>query len=260
MNDTHEVGETLAEPDYVMLANAALHDGGPRYTETPLDPYAPNAPLIAEPWNAATATLFVVIAVAWLVRLRGRYDRYPFMVCCLPVLLVGGIGGTLYHAFRTQKLYLFLDVAPIQILGVAGAVFLAVRMWGKHGWLYLAGAVMVYFGMSMLLFALIMPRNQQLAISLNYASLATMILLPMALLLIRTRFRHARWVLAGLVSFAIAFFFRIADGNIRPYMPMGCHWIWHLFGAAATALILEFFYRVEGDRPRAEVATHGGER
>jgi hypothetical protein len=35
-------------------------------------------------------------------------------------------------------------------------------------------------------------------------------------------------------------------------MPMGSHWLWHTFGAIATALIIEFFYLVEGDqRPPA---------
>ena len=41
-----------AEPDLAMFANAQLHDRGPRYTETPPDPYAADAPYIAEPWIA----------------------------------------------------------------------------------------------------------------------------------------------------------------------------------------------------------------
>jgi len=27
---------------------------------------------------------------------------------------------------------------------------------------------------------------------------------------------------------------------------MGSHWLWHTFGAVTTALLVEFFYRVEG--------------
>src|SRR5262245_15072525 len=117
----HEVNGH-AEPDYGMLANAQLLDRGPRYTETPPDPYAAGAPLIAEPFTAATAALFVVIAAAWLVRLRGRYGRYPFLMCCLPILLVGGVGGTLYHGLRTHRLFFLLDVIPIQVLALAGSV------------------------------------------------------------------------------------------------------------------------------------------
>src|SRR5688500_16819572 len=91
-----------AELDLGVSGNADLLDRGPRYTETPRDPYAPDAPPVAEPWNAVTAALFVALAVGWLVRLRGRYRNFPFLVCCVPILLVGGIGGTLYHGLRTR--------------------------------------------------------------------------------------------------------------------------------------------------------------
>ena len=41
-----------------------MPDSGPRYTETPDDPYAPDARIPAEPWNTATASLFVVLALS----------------------------------------------------------------------------------------------------------------------------------------------------------------------------------------------------
>ena len=65
------------------LTHDRLADGGPRYTETPAEPDAPDARFPAEPWNAVTASLFVVVALAWLVRLRGRYRGYPFLMSCL---------------------------------------------------------------------------------------------------------------------------------------------------------------------------------
>lgn len=252
MTSARDEKEATAEPDYRMHANAQLQDRGPRYTETPPDPYAPNAPFIVEPWNAVTAALFVVIAVAWIVRLRGRYKEYPFLMSCLPILLVGGIGGTLYHGLRTERLYFYLDVIPIQLLALAGAVYLAVRLWRRRGWLYLGGAVVVYLGTASLLFTLVLPRSRALAINLNYAALAIMVLLPMAVTLVYTRFRHGKWVAAGLLAFVIAWFFRLVDEKAGPYLSMGTHWLWHTFGAASTALIIEFYYRVEGD-PRAAV-------
>ena len=240
--------EQAAEPDYGMHANAQLADRGPRYTETPADPYAPTAPPVAEPWNAVTASLFVFIAVAWLVRLRGRYRNYPFLMSCLPVLLVGGIGGTLYHGLRTQRLYFYLDVIPIQLLALAGAVYLAIRLWKRRGWLYLGGAIVVYLGTAYLLFTLVLPRSRQVAISLNYAALATTVVVPMAIVLVHTRFRYGQWVVAGVISFVIAWFFRTWDENAGPYLPMGSHWLWHTFGAISSALVIEFYYLVEGDR------------
>jgi hypothetical protein len=29
---------------------------------------------------------------------------------------------------------------------------------------------------------------------------------------------------------------------------MGSHWLWHTFGAITTALIVEYFYLVEGEK------------
>jgi hypothetical protein len=257
MSTEHEANEAVGEPDYGMSANAQLRDRGPRYTETPADPYTPGAPFPAEPWNAVTASLFVVIVLAWLVRLRGRYGDYPFLMSCLPILLVGGIGGTLYHGLRTRQLYFYLDIIPIQLLPLAGAVYLAVRLWRRWGWLYLGGAVVVYLGTSTVLFTLVLPRSRQLAVNLNYAALATMVLLPMALVLIQTRFRHGKWVIAGLIAFVIAWFFRLWDEQAGPYLEMGSHWLWHTFGAASTALIIEFYYRVEGEtRPDESETGH----
>ena len=36
----------------------------------------------------------------------------------LPLLLVGGIGGTLYHGLRSSKANFLLDVIPIYLLGL----------------------------------------------------------------------------------------------------------------------------------------------
>ena len=126
-------------PDWglVTAIDGTLRDGGPPYAETPTDPYALDAPFPAEPWNALTAALFVVVAVLWVLRLRGRHREYPFLSCCLPILLAGGIGGMLYHATRASYAFFLLDVVPISLLGLAGSVFMAVRYWGGRGWWFI---------------------------------------------------------------------------------------------------------------------------
>jgi len=240
-----------AEPDFAMHANADLRDLGPRYTETPRDPYASDAPFIAEPWNAVTASFFVFIAIAWLVRLRGRYRDFPFLICCLPILLAGGIGGTLYHGLRTERAYFYLDVIPIQLLALAGAVYIAIRLWNRRGWLYLIGAMIVYPAFGMLLFTLVAPQSRTLAVNLNYAALASMVVLPIAIRLIVTKYRHGPWFVTGLLAFVIAWFFRRWDEFAGPYMPMGSHWLWHTFGAISTVFVIEFFYKVEAEAVEA---------
>ena len=232
-----------------------LADGGPRYLETPADPRASSSPFVAEPFNAVTASFFVVICAVWSWRLFGRYRQFPFLVCCLPILLAGGIGGTLYHAFRTRLAYFLLDVIPIQLLGLAGSVYLAIRLGRTFGWkrvLLISLLILLAFVFVNGLLVLVPPTIPTLRISLNYASLAAIVLIPIVITLVRSRFAHAGFVWAGLGSFAIALFFRFVD----PYspLPMGTHWLWHTFGAICTAFVIEYFYRVERGAVRKSLA------
>ena len=247
---------SATRPDWgpVTATEGTLRDGGPPYAETPSDLDSANA-LPVEPWNAATATLFIAIAIAWAWRLRERYREHPFLSCCLPILLAGGIGGTLYHATRTSHVLFLLDVVPISILGLAGSVFMAIRYWGGRGWWFVPVACAFYVGVNQLLFVAVGPSEVQLTINLSYAALAVVVLTPIALVLVRTRFRHGGWVAAGVVAFVIAWFFRLLDQRMGLYMPMGSHWLWHVFGAIATAMLVEFFYRVEGTDNKPQMNT-----
>jgi hypothetical protein len=228
----------------VTATEGTLPDGGPPYAEPSADPYAPGVPFPAETWNAIPSALFVADALAWYWRLRRRCREYPFLSCCLPILLASGIGGTLYHATRTSFLFFLLDVVPISVLGLAGPVFMAVRYWGGRGWWFIPAGRAFFVGVNQLLFAAVAPTDVQLVINLSYASLA--VPTPIALVLLHTRFRHAGWVVAVVAAFAIGWFFRLLDLRMGLVTPMGSHWLWHTFRAIATAVLVEYFYLVEG--------------
>jgi len=250
MPDTQQPDPPATQPDSALVSNARMLDYGPRYIETPPDPYSPDAPIIAEPWNTVTAAFFIVIAIYWLWRLQGRYREFPFLCACLPILLAGGIGGTLFHATRVSRVYFLLDVIPIQVLGILGSLFMAYRLWGRGAWLlFLPGVAVFSYGVNRLFLGMLPSISTQLSINISYASLALVVLAPIVIVLIRTRFRHGGWIVAGLVSFAIAWMFRLIDRDMGPYLPMGSHWLWHTFGAITTALVIQFFYKVEGEKP-----------
>jgi hypothetical protein len=241
-----------APPDRSLFLNGSLPDEGPRYVETPANPTAPDAPWIAEPWNMVTASLFAVIALAWLWRLRGRSRDYPFVVCCMPTLLAGGIGGALYHGTRASRVFLLLDIVPIALLGLAGGVYMAFRYFEQMGFrkrvLMLLSLVLFYTVVNEIFFAALGPSKRHLSINLTYTSLAVVVLVPIGLVLWRTRFRHGGWVATGVISFDIAWCFRLIDQYSGPYLMMGTHWLWHTFGAIATASLIQYFYKVEGEK------------
>lgn len=241
-------------PDYFLLAdsNNRLPDRGPRYKETPADPYAPNAAAIAEPWNTATAFLFVVLVGYWVWRLWGRFRQFPFLTACLPILFAGAVGGTLYHATRTREVYFLLDVIPISLLGLAAAIYLIVRLTVSAGAVRVAvpavGLIVFYLFVNGLLFRFIEFPNPNLRVNLSYASLALLLICPLAVVLVRTRFRNGRWIVGGVAAFLIAWFCRLADNTLAVDWPMGTHWLWHTFGAVTTFALMEYFYRLESSK------------
>jgi hypothetical protein len=238
------------------LMAGRLADGGPRYAETPQEL---GQQTLAEPWNAATAALFILMALLWAWRLRGRYRQHAFLTCGLPILLAGGIGGTLYHATRASRLYFLLDVIPISLLGLGGAAYLTAQLWGRRGWWYLPAVLLFYSAVQFLLFRTLPPTwNIQWRVNLSYAVLAAIVVTPIFLLLLRTAFRHGGWVLCGLLSFTIGWFFRLLDWHMGLYLPMGSHWLWHIFGAIATWCVIEYVYRLQMDSMVHRTFDEGG--
>ena len=212
-------------------------DGGPVYAETDL------ARTIAEPWNAASAAVFLLIVLFWAVRLRGRYRQVPFLSACLPILTAGGIGGTLYHAFRSSYVFFLLDVVPIGLLCALVSLFLWARL--NLRWYHLIIILLLFLGLNQ---AARLGTTTQQSINVSYGLLACIILAPMSIVLIRTRFRHGGWIALALPLFAAALFFRYADGWQPPLLSMGTHWLWHLCGAASCAALAEYVYRLELER------------
>ncbi|HUS47150.1 MAG TPA: hypothetical protein VM098_03445 [Phycisphaerae bacterium] len=217
----------------LMLAASRAPDRGPIYVETHLDR------LIAEPWNAATAALFLVLAGWWLVKLRGRYRRFAFLTVCMFVLIVGGVGGTVYHAFRSHRAWLFMDFLPIVVLAVGGAVWLwlrALRPW------WLALLVVAPFLVLPPMGFRALPRH--MAINFGYSAQALLVLVPAVIVLVRTRGAHWPWPVGALACFVLALSARAADAAAGSFLPMGSHWLWHVFGAGTAHCMSMYIYRL----------------
>lgn len=233
----------MADPEPTRAPAARGPDFGPLYTETPAEIRAgePFSGTIAEPWNAATAFLFVVIVVWWVIRLQGRFRAYPFFMITLPILLAGGIGGTLYHGLRNWSGWFLLDLIPINLLGLGVSLYFWVRL-GPRIW-HLVG-MLALLGLLQLLGHRTFPTH--LAVNVSYAGLGALVLAPIVVVMIRTRGKHAGWVVASLIAFGIAWFCRLVDVWDPPILSMGTHWLWHIFGAVTTVFLSEYVYRMVG--------------
>ncbi|MCE9534737.1 MAG: hypothetical protein K8T89_26980 [Planctomycetes bacterium] len=241
------MSDALADP-----IQRRLPDGGPVYVETPAN-LSDFPGWAAEPWNTGSACLFVLIALVWAWLLKGRYRQYPFLTMCVPILLTGGIGGVLFHGLRQHRAYFLMDVIPIFLLGLFVALWIWIRLGPKIR--HLLGV------MALLAFLQLVARVQlppQSAINVSYACLAFMVLLPIVLALVRTKFRYAGWIYTAFACFAIALLCRFADTTRPPLLPMGTHWLWHVFGACTTVALSMYVYRIEGISLRSENARVSG--
>ncbi len=230
------VGDTLRTVADT-LANSRLPDGGPRYVETDLSRHP-----IVEPFNTVTAVFFALIALAWLVQLRADQPNRLLKIVSAIILLMGGIGGTIFHGTRSHWFFLMLDVVPIMILiiGYSFHLFYKLRM------MVVAAILMVLiFGLRLSGGAL--GISQQAQITLGYGMSGSLILIPLVLSLSRQNWHHLAWVIGALLSFVTALLFRLADSALPgtdwlQVFPMGTHFLWHTFGAVATVLLIMYWH------------------
>lgn len=213
-------------------AGQNLPDGGLWYTET--DP----SHFIVEPFNAASALLFIGIAFWWLVQLNGKFKERAFLYIAALILMVGAIGGSIYHAFRYAAFFIFMDWLPILILCLMASTYFLFHVL-KSIWL----AALVVFGIVIIQIVVWNIGNTagHNNINTNYALMALSILGPLLLFMRQHHFKDWQYIVGCFSAFLCALLFRVVDHD--KWLPMGTHFLWHLFGAIACHLIFLYIYR-----------------
>lgn len=226
------------------LANSRLPDGGPLYTETDLSRH-----LIIEPWNTVTAIFFAVIAIIWFFNIKTDEPAKGIKKAAAIVLLIGGIGGTLFHGTRTHFIFLLLDVLPIVLLIIGYSLYLfnKLKMWPLA-----IGLIALNFATR--IGGQYIDISEQARITLGYGISGLNILIPIILWLIKTKWINVEYVICALISFGLALTFRLLDSSLSKLdllgtFPMGTHFLWHTFGAVATTLLI--IYWQKSDRVHA---------
>lgn len=225
---------------YAMIVQAALAaqrtlptDGGPIYSETDTSRF------IVEPWNAWSSLFILFPAIYWAFKLRGRYREYPFITFCIPLLFLGGLGSTLYHAFRNSRLLLLLDVTPTAVLTLSLAIYFWIKMLPKWWW------VIPIIGISIILRAggwYYLPG--QAGVNVSYAITGATLLIPSLLLLYQTRLAHSHHIFISTICFILSLVFRQADNWQISLLPMGTHFLWHIFSGIGAFFLAEYLYKI----------------
>jgi hypothetical protein len=206
-------------------------DGGPVYAETDL------SRTIAEPWNAVSSLAILLPAVYWALRLRRQYKQYPFLAMCLPLLFLGGLGSTLFHAFRSNRLWLMLDITPPALLTLLLALFFWVRILPRK-WLVVP----------ILLFTFLLRMGiwyyfpSHTAINLSYFITGSAFFIPMLIFLARTHWRGGKAIGLALFCLLLSLFFRQIDQQATVLLPMGSHFLWHIFSGVGAYYLGLYLY------------------
>jgi hypothetical protein len=211
-------------------------DGGPIYAETNLDHF------IAEPWNAISSLAIVLPALYWAFYLRFQFKKYSFIYFGIPLLIAGGIGSTLYHAFRSSSFFLVMDVLPTAILTLSVGIYFWVKVLPKW-WQSLFIVVPVTLGR----FWLFQLLPGELAVNISYFLTGTLIFFPVLLYLIKTRLKHVIDILLSVSSLSISLVFRERDQVLTDLFPMGTHFLWHILSGVGAFYLARYLYKIRVD-------------
>jgi hemolysin III len=211
--------------------NQRLHDGGPIYTETNLDHF------IVEPWNALSSLLIVLPAVYWLFQIRGQFRNYKFLVYSIPLMILGGTGSTLFHAFRASRLFLIMDILPTAILTLSLMIYFWLKVF-KHWW-YILFVIVASIGVRFLFFGRL---PDFMAINISYIITGILIGIPLIIIQVKSKYYKMAHVLLAILFFILAILFREMDSWTFHLLPMGTHFLWHAFTGVGAYFILSYLY------------------
>ncbi len=211
-------------------------DGGPIYKET----LTTDVFMLAEPWNAISSIAIILPAIYWgLKLLKFPFKDFLFMWYCIPLLILGGTGSTLFHGFRNSNWLLYLDVLPTAILTVSLGVLFWIRI--LKNWVITLGIFVVSFALRFLAYDLLPGHT---ATNIAYFITGTLIFLPILIYLRKIKWLGHKWIILSVVFLIISLVFREIDKRNFFDLPMGTHFLWHLFSGFGAYFLARFLFKL----------------
>lgn len=212
-------------------------DGGPIYAETDLTAF------ISEPWNALSSLAIALPSLYWAIRLNWNFKQYPFLFFLMPLLFLGGTGSLLFHAFRASRFLLWMDVLPTAIVTLSVSVY----FWDKilpHRWQVASVVVPLAFLRFTNFFDYFVG---QTAINVGYFVAGFLIFFPIIFFLQKHQFNHFRSVLISVIFLSLSLVMRRIDYSVAELIPMGSHFLWHIFSGVGAFYLAMYLYLIRKD-------------
>lgn len=200
-----------------------ITDNGPIYAETLIG----QRPFV-EPWNSLSSLFIAGAGAVFLFKIRKGEPGYGFILFSAIMLLIGGIGSTLFHGLRTSRWLVIMDFLPIVIVSLTvGLVF-----WKRvvHNWLLATVIIIALMALRLSLYQQQKALNitGQGLINISYFISGITIFLPCLIFLVRTRFFKSNYLFASLGLMILALVFRTIDKEVTDFIPIGTHFLWHV--------------------------------
>jgi hypothetical protein len=244
VNEKSRCGETGGAVDSALFAHIDLYceRHGPEFW--------------AEPVNALTNLAFIVAGLWGLYQVRLHRTGTAASAMCWWAIGIG-IGSGLFHTFANH-LTIWADIVPIASFTLAASLF-ALRRFGRLGWgKTIALFVAVYAAAGAITLAL--PAGVHAATNGTSGYLPAFLAINAAGVLCLVRRSPAgRYLIAASFIFMLAAIGRMLDLWTCPFIPIGTHFLWHLFNALMLAVVLTAIARyghpaAQAQRPPARLA------
>lgn len=209
-------------------------DGGPIYQETLVE----HEYFLVEPWNAISSIAIILPAIYWALILRKhKTGDFLFMWYCIPLLILGGTGSTLYHGFRNSEWLLYLDVLPSAILTLSIGVLFWVRV--LNNWYVTIGLFILSYAIRFAIFDLLPIHT---ATNIAYFVTGTLFFLPILLYLRKIDWLGLQWIMLSALFLIASLIFREIDRRGILDLEMGTHFLWHLLSGVGAFYLARFLY------------------
>jgi hypothetical protein len=207
-------------------------DGGPWYAETHITDH-----IIVEPWNAFSSLAIAAPAIYFLFKIRKNPLQFKFLLFCIPILFLNGIGSTLFHGLRTSNYLLLMDYLPALALTLSITIYLWYKVLSK--WWMVVFTVGPLF---MLRFIAMEYFSGALGMNLSYIIGGTAFLLPFLLILRKYQYQKSLNILVAVLCFILAIYFRGADKEFTNIVAFGTHFLWHIFTGIGAFYLADYLY------------------